>query len=88
MLDRIEIQKYVQLVDAIKLTDDFKGSSSNYLRKKVEVARNIKRERYKNIEGVNLNAEITSAIIKEFCLLENDESKKLYKWLMIELIIV
>ena len=76
MLDRIDIQKYVQPVDFIKLSDNSKGISSSELRKKVEFARNIQRERYKNIENINSNAEMTPALIKEFCVLE-DESKKL-----------
>ena len=37
---------------------------------------NIQRERYKNVEGINSNAEMTPALIKEFCILE-DDSKKL-----------
>ena len=48
--DRIDIQKYVQPVDFIKLSDNSKGISSSELRQKVEFARNIQRERYKNIE--------------------------------------
>ena len=76
MLDRIDIQKYVQPVDFIKLSDNSRGTSSSELRQKVEFARNIQRERYKNIENVNSNAEMTPSLIKEFCILE-DESKKL-----------
>lgn len=76
MLDRIDIQKYVQPVDFIKLSDYSKGSSSSELRQKVEFARNIQRERYKTIENINSNAEMTPALIKEFCILD-DESKKL-----------
>jgi len=77
MLDRIDIQKYVQPVDFMKLSDNSKGASSNELRQKVEFARNIQRERYKNIEGINSNAEMTPALIKEFCVLEGDSIKLL-----------
>ena len=76
MLDRIDIQKYVLPVDFMKLSDNTKGISSSELRQKVEFARNIQRERYKNIEDINSNSEMTPALIKEFCVLE-DESKKL-----------
>ena len=76
MLDRIDIQKHVQPVDFIKLSDSSKGTSSSELREIVEFARNIQRERYKSIENINSNAEMTPALIKEFCILE-DESKKL-----------
>ncbi|MGH4049896.1 MAG: YifB family Mg chelatase-like AAA ATPase [Clostridium sp.] len=76
MLDRIDIQKYVLPVDFIKLSGESKGTSSSELRQIVEFTRNIEWKRYKNIEGVNSNAEMTPALIKEFCVLE-DESKKL-----------
>jgi len=76
MLDRIDIQEYVLPVDFIQLSDNSKGTSSSELRQKVEFARDIQRERYKNFEDINSNAEMTPALIKEFCILE-DESKKL-----------
>jgi len=72
MLDRIDIQKNVQPVDFIKLSDNYKGASSYELRQKVEFARNIQRERYKNVEDINSNAEMPPALIKEFCMLEGE----------------
>lgn len=77
ILDRIDIQKYVQPVEFMKLSDYSKGTSSSELREKVEYARNIQRERYKNIEKVNSNGEMTPALIKEFCLLEEESTKLL-----------
>lgn len=77
ILDRIDIQKYVQPVDFMKLSDYSKGTSSKELREKVEYARNIQRQRYKNIEKVNSNAEMTPALIKEFCVLEEESTKLL-----------
>ncbi|WP_443659463.1 hypothetical protein [Clostridium algidicarnis] len=76
MLDRIDIQKYVLPVDFIKLSDSSKGISSSELREKVEFARSIQRERYKDMENISSNSEMTPALIKEFCILD-DESKKL-----------
>ena len=78
ILDRIDIQKYVQPVDFIELTDDKKSLSSKELRERVENAREIQRLRYKNITGVNCNAQMTSDLVKEFCELE-DDSKNLLK---------
>lgn len=78
ILDRIDIQKYVQPVEFMKLSDYSKGTSSSELREKVEYARNIQRERYKNIEKVNSNGEMTPALIKEFCLLEEESTKLLH----------
>ena len=78
MLDRIDIQKYVMPVDFIKLSDNSEGTSSFEIRKKVEFARNIQRERYKDNEKVNSNAEMTPDLIKKFCILD-DDSKKLIR---------
>jgi len=77
MLDRIDIQKYVMPVDFIKLSDNSQGISSAQIRVKVEFARNIQRERYKDYEKVNSNAEMTPDLIKKFCILDNDSKKLL-----------
>ncbi|MGY0372872.1 YifB family Mg chelatase-like AAA ATPase [Clostridium sp. JNZ J1-5] len=76
ILDRIDIQKYVQPVDFMELSDYSKGISSNELRKRVEIARKIQSKRYKGIDGVNSNSQMTSSLIKEFCALDG-EGKKL-----------
>ena len=76
MLDRIDIQKYVLPVDFIRLSDSSKGISSSELRERVEFARSIQTERYKDMENISSNSEMTPALIKEFCILD-DESKKL-----------
>lgn len=76
ILDRIDIQKYAQPVDFIDLSEYKSGKTSKELREKVELARAIQNERYKNIEKVNCNSEITPAMIKEFCIL-NEECKKI-----------
>lgn len=71
VLDRIDIQKYVYPVDFINLSDDKKSPSSQELRERVERAREIQRQRYKDIEGVNCNAQMTSELIKEYCILDS-----------------
>lgn len=78
ILDRIDIQKYVNPVDFIELTGDKKGISSRELRERVEKAREIQRIRYQDIKGVNCNAQMTPDLIKEYCELESD-SKELLK---------
>ena len=78
ILDRIDIQKYVNPVDFIELTEDKKGISSEELRERVEKAREIQRLRYKDIKGINCNAQMTPDLIKEYCQLEN-ESKNLLR---------
>lgn len=76
ILDRIDIQKYVQPVEFMKLSNYVKGESSSKLREKVEFARDIQRDRYKKIDKVNSNSQMTPALIEEYCRLD-DESLKL-----------
>lgn len=78
ILDRIDIQKYVHPVNFIELTEKKKGQSSDDLRERVEKAREVQRLRYKDIEGVNCNAQMTPELIREHCELEED-SKELLK---------
>ena len=78
ILDRIDIQKYIHPVDFINLTEDKKGPTSEELRNRVESAREIQRIRYKNIENVNCNAQMTPDLIEKHCKLD-DESKALLK---------
>ena len=78
ILDRIDIQKYIHPVDFINLTKDEKGLSSEDLRNRVEAAREIQRFRYRDIDGVNCNAQMTPELIERYCKLD-DESKELLK---------
>ncbi|MGI6426278.1 MAG: YifB family Mg chelatase-like AAA ATPase [Natronincolaceae bacterium] len=78
ILDRMDIQKYVQPVDFLDLSGYSMGRSSGELRERVEMARNIQKERYAHIENINCNAQMTPGLIKEYCRLE-DDSKKLLR---------
>lgn len=78
ILDRIDIQKYVHPVNFIELTEKKKGQSSDDLRERVEKAREVQRLRYKDVDGVNCNAQMTPELIREYCELEQD-SKELLK---------
>jgi magnesium chelatase family protein len=77
ILDRIDIQKYVQPVDFMKLSNHTKGISSKELRSRVEAARDIQRKRFKSIDKVNCNAQMTPSHIKEYCSLEEESIKLL-----------
>lgn len=76
ILDRIDIQKYVQPVDFMNLSTYKKGRSSKELREIVNHARKIQVDRYKNIDGVTCNAQMPPSLIREFCILD-EESKKM-----------
>ncbi|MGD9678715.1 MAG: YifB family Mg chelatase-like AAA ATPase [Vulcanibacillus sp.] len=75
--DRIDIQKYVQTVDFINLSNFSNKTSSSELRAKVEYARNIQNKRYEKLEKINCNAQMGQSLIKEYCTLEEDSRKVL-----------
>ncbi|KAB2336767.1 YifB family Mg chelatase-like AAA ATPase [Cytobacillus depressus] len=70
IMDRMDIQKFVGVVDFFNKEEE--GASSSEIRQKVERARAIQQERYKNIAGVNCNAQLTPALIKKFCVLDRN----------------
>lgn len=77
ILDRIDIQKCVQPVNFIDLSSYKQGRTSKELKEIVQQARKIQVERYKNIERVNCNAQMTPALIKEFCKLDSESKNML-----------
>ena len=78
ILDRIDIQKYVQPVEYMDLSNYTEGRNSKELKEIVEKARKVQVERYKGIESINCNAQMTPGLIKEFCIL-GTESKEILK---------
>ncbi|MGE8203721.1 YifB family Mg chelatase-like AAA ATPase [Heyndrickxia sp. NPDC080065] len=68
IMDRMDIQKYVGVVDFFD--NSLKGKSSDQLRKLVEKARLIQQNRYKNIPSVNCNAQLPPALLQKFCKLD------------------
>lgn len=72
ILDRMDIQKYVQPVNFMDLSKESYGKTSKELRERVELARNIQKKRYENIEKINCNAQMDNALVKEYCELETE----------------
>lgn len=70
ILDRIDLQKYVPPVNYLKLVPQSKGKSSAELREKVQFARKIQQNRFADIPAVNCNAQMTEALVKNFCQLD------------------
>lgn len=66
LLDRIDLQVSVDSVVYDDLISDRKEESSNEVKKRVNVARNIQRERFKN-DNINTNAEMSEKHIKKYC---------------------
>jgi len=77
ILDRIEVHKYVQPVDFFNLSAQEKGRSSAELRERVQRARRIQQKRFVGVTNVNSNAQMSEAMIKEFCQLDSDSTKLL-----------
>lgn len=71
-MDRIDIQKEVHPVDFFDMGNQSSTYSSGELREKVESARKIQQERYKNEDGINCNAQMTTALIQKYCELDAD----------------
>jgi magnesium chelatase family protein len=78
ILDRIDIQKHVAAVDFMDLSKSSKGATSAELRQRVEIARNVQKKRFQGIQGVNFNAQMNSALINEYCKID-DDSKRLFQ---------
>ena len=74
ILDRIDIQKDVRSVDYFDLTRETAAPSSAELRKRVEKARKIQQERFTDCEGINCNSQMTSALVQNYCQLDNEST--------------
>src|SRR5262245_52391188 len=74
MLDRINIHIEVPSVDYEKLNGDRLGESSETIRKRVQVARNIQLARFSKIGSSNIvaNADMHVGEIRQFCKLQDE----------------
>jgi magnesium chelatase family protein len=71
LLDRIDIHLDVPAVEVEKLTGDIVSEDSNTIRKRVEKARNIQKERFKGSK-ILTNSEMSNSQIKQFCTISQD----------------
>ncbi len=81
LLDRIDIHIEVTPVPFEKLSEERKGESSVEIRKRVTKARQLQTDRFKDIENVHYNAQMSVKHISTFCQLE-EGSKQLLKTAM------
>jgi magnesium chelatase family protein len=77
ILDRIDIHIHVNPVKYNELDNDTKVETSEEIKKRVDKARKIQVERYKNY-GIFSNSELTPNLVEKFCQID-DVSKKLMK---------
>ena len=78
IMDRIDIQKEVKPVNYFTLEQEDAMVSSAEIRKRVEAARKIQQRRYKNDPGINCNAQMSTAQMQKYCVLD-EESRTLLK---------
>nr|NQU93924.1 ATP-binding protein [Bacteroidota bacterium] len=72
LLDRIDIHVEVVPVPFRELTDPRPTEKSELIRKRVEEARVIQEERYKNNKGIHCNAQMSSKVLKQICKIDED----------------
>lgn len=77
MLDRFDIHIEVPAIKYDELSDSKKGESSSDIRQRVDTARKLQLERYKD-SGIFCNAQLTPGLVEKFCKL-TDDSKALLK---------
>ncbi|MGN0805510.1 MAG: YifB family Mg chelatase-like AAA ATPase [Candidatus Coproplasma sp.] len=75
LLDRIDLQVEVDSVKYEELSSDREEECSAEVKKRVERARAIQRERFLNETGVTVNADMGEKQIKSFCTLSPDSEK-------------
>jgi len=75
ILDRIDIHIEITSLSSKFLIEEKEEESSEEIKKRVEKAREIQKERFKN-EGIYFNAHMNTSLIKKYCIM-TDESKKL-----------
>ena len=79
LLDRIDIHIEIAAVSFEELAGKSSGESSKAIRQRVENARAIQRKRFKDVEGVYSNANMTPKMVEEFCPL-SEEVEELLKF--------
>lgn len=71
LLDRIDLHVEVTPVPFSELSKQQTSEKSEAIRERVMKARDIQAERYKNSPGVYSNAQMSSAQLKEICVISN-----------------
>lgn len=69
LLDRIDLHVEVTPVPFSELSKVENGETSAIIRDRVIIARDIQAERYKGVDGVYANAQISSKQLKEICVI-------------------
>jgi magnesium chelatase family protein len=71
LLDRIDLHVEVPAMEYADIHDDILTESSEEIRKRVEKARELQRERFRH-NNINSNADMSHGDIQRFCPLQQD----------------
>ncbi|HEX6847233.1 MAG TPA: YifB family Mg chelatase-like AAA ATPase [Chitinophagaceae bacterium] len=71
LLDRIDLHVEVTPVPFSELSSSKNSDNSTLIRERVIRAREMQAERYKNNPGIYCNAQISSKMLKEICVIDN-----------------
>lgn len=77
LMDRIDIQVDVPNVEYEDLHSTTPSETSADVRKRVNKARRIQTERYKDIQGINSNSQLTPGLLQKYCQLNPTADKML-----------
>ncbi len=69
MLDRLDMHVEMAEVGYSDITSKSPGESSASIRERVDAARRIQRQRYKN-DGIISNSQLTSRLVKKYCKMD------------------
>lgn len=77
LLDRIDIHIEIVPVPFEKLTTNTKTEKSSTIRDRVIRTRKIQEERFKEINNVHCNAQMSSSLLRQYAVLDNESNKLL-----------
>jgi len=78
LLDRIDIQIEIPSVKFTELMEQDRGETSEVIRKRVNSARKIQKERFREYKNIHNNAQMRAKHIKKFCQID-EQSKTLLR---------
>jgi len=70
LMDRIDLHVEVLPVPYEELSDTRKGEASAVIRKRVIQARKIQEQRFKNYPDIHANAQMTTKLLQQYCVLD------------------
>ena len=80
LLDRIDIHIEVVPVPFDKLSGKEQLETSAQIRERVTKARAIQQERFADHQGVHCNAQMTSRLIRKYCVLDAECTQIIYRF--------